>query len=409
MGKQKKYIGMKTTNAIVFDHRRRPSSDGRGQVEIRVTAGRKSYYFGTGIRCLQSEFVAGQVVNCPGAAGLNRRIAIIYGKVTELVNGYVERNEPVDTAAIRNEVWRTAESVSDEPTFLDWMAAQIPLLPITEGTRKHYRPLLARLEAFGRMRRWQDVTPENIMEFDSYLHAVTKAQSSPAMSRGQRPERLSDAGIYNYHKCLKALLNRADQCGKIERNPYERLRGCFRRGERESVEYLTEDEMRAFERLVLPPGSALETAHDLFVFQMYTGLPFSDAQAFRIGDYKWDGKAWNNTGKRIKTGVPYVSRLLPPAVAVLEKYGWKVPVMNNADYNRHLKALGQMAGIRTRIHSHLARHTFATFMLASGAKIENVSRMLGHTNITQTQRYAKVLAKSVNDDFDKIAAKIAAE
>jgi site-specific recombinase XerD len=32
-----------------------------------------------------------------------------------------------------------------------------------------------------------------------------------------------------------------------------------------------------------------------------------------------------------------------------------------------------------------------------------VARMLGHTNITQTQRYAKVLAKSVHEDFDMVA------
>ena len=50
-----------------------------------------------------------------------------------------------------------------------------------------------------------------------------------------------------------------------------------------------------------------------------------------------------------------------------------------------------------------ARHTFATWMLRNGAKIENVSRMLGHTNITQTQQYAKVLAESVQNEFDRMA------
>jgi site-specific recombinase XerC len=45
-------------------------------------------------------------------------------------------------------------------------------------------------------------------------------------------------------------------------------------------------------------------------------------------------------------------------------------------------------------------------MLRNGAKIENVSRMLGHTNITQTQRYAKVIAQSVYDDYDMIAEKL---
>jgi site-specific recombinase XerD len=41
-------------------------------------------------------------------------------------------------------------------------------------------------------------------------------------------------------------------------------------------------------------------------------------------------------------------------------------------------------------------------MLRNGAKIENVSRMLGHTNIRQTQRYAKVMAESVREDFDRV-------
>jgi site-specific recombinase XerD len=45
-------------------------------------------------------------------------------------------------------------------------------------------------------------------------------------------------------------------------------------------------------------------------------------------------------------------------------------------------------------------------MLSNGAKIENVSRMMGHTNITQTQRYAKVLAKDVYDDFERVAEKM---
>ena len=85
---------MSVTNAIVWDHRRRPSADGKGQVEVRVTVGRKSYYFSTGVRCRQSEFIAGQVINCPGAAELNRRIAIIYSKVAAIVNSYVEQNAP---------------------------------------------------------------------------------------------------------------------------------------------------------------------------------------------------------------------------------------------------------------------------------------------------------------------------
>ena len=386
----------KITNSIVWDHRGRVPDGGRGQLEIRVTIARKSYYFGTGIKCRRSEFVAGQIVNCPGARQLNDRLAIIYSKVLACVNACIESGSQIDTEGIRKMVWQTSESVNDEPTLITWIEQQVPMLNLADGTKKHYHTLIVRLIEYDKLRRWQDVTIENIYLWDAWLHQL-KAQDGG---------RISDGGVFTYHKCLKALLNRAKDFGKISENPYVSLRGKFKRGEKESVEYLTEDEMRQFESIILPAGSMLDIAHDMFIFQMYTGLSFSDAQAFDISDYKWDGKRWVNNGERIKTGVPYVSSLLPPAVRVLEKYDMRVPRINNADYNHQLKALGLLAGIKTRLHSHLARHTFATYMLRNGAKIENVSRMLGHTNITQTQRYAKVLAQSVHDDFDMIAEKL---
>ena len=394
---------MKVTNSIVWDHRGRVPEGGKGQVEIRVTVDRKSYYFGTGIRIHKSELIAGQIVNCPGSKELNERIALLYSKVLAHVNAYVDAGVPINTDDIRQKVWQVVEMHSDKSIFIEWCEKQIPLLGVTDGTEKHYNPLITRLTQFGRIQKWDDLTVENIVLFDAWLHTLTKPVSDAKRKSGKKPERFSDAAVYNYHKCLKALLNRALSFDKIDRNPYDKLKGKFRRGERENVEYLTEDEMKRFEAIILPKGSVLDIVHDIFVFQMYTGLPYSDMQAFDANDYKWDGKSWKNVGERIKTGVPYVSQLLPPAVQVLEKYGWEIPQLSNADYNRHLKSLGQMSGIKTRLHSHLARHTFATYMLRNGVKIENVSKMLGHTNITQTQRYAKVLAQSVHDEFDMIA------
>ena len=397
---------MKVTNTIVWDHRGRVPEGGLGQVEVRITVDRKSYYIGTGIKCHKSEFVAGQIINCHGAKELNERLAIIYSKVLACVNACVENNVAINTEDIRREVWQMIDVQNDRPTFLDWIEEQIPLLNLSEGTKKHYQPLVVRLNDYGKIRRWQDVTAENISGFDNYLHSLTKPVSDARRKAGAKPEKLGDAAIYNYHKCLKALINRAVLFDKLVRNPYDRLRGQFKRGDKEVVEYLTDEEMSKLETMILPLGSPLDVAHDLFVFQAYTGLSYSDAQAFDMSQYKWDGMRWNHTGERIKTGVPYVSTILPPALHILEKYDMKVPKMNNADYNRQLKAIMVMAGIKTRLHSHLARHTFATYMLRNGVKIENLSKMLGHTNITQTQRYAKVLAQSVHDEFEMIEEKM---
>lgn len=395
------------TTKLIFDRRKWCKLKKKGIIEVRVTFERKTIYISTGVCVRKGEWAAGQIVNRPDASILNKRIIAIYERVSQEADKCVKGVATFDTASIKQEIGKIAETYSTEPTFINWIEQQIPLLGVSEGTTKHYEPLVTRLTEWGQMTRWQDVTVENVSNFDAWLHTITKPMSDARKKKGEKPEKLSDGGIYNYHKCLKALLNRALSFDKIDSNPYDKLKGKFKRGDRENVEYLTDEEMRKFETMILPTGSELDVAHDLFIFQMYTGLSYTDMQAFDASDYKWDGHAWRNVGERIKTGVAYVSQLLPPVVMVLEKYHWEIPKMNNADYNHHLKALQTMAGIKTRLHSHLARHTFATWMLRNGASIENVSKMLGHTNITQTQRYAKVQAQAVYDDFDKIAASMA--
>ena len=394
------------TTKLIFDRRKTASRTREGYVEVRVTIDRMTKYISTGVRVYKNEWATDRVVNRQDAQALNDRLAIIFEKVCQTANESVKQSVKLDVESVKQAVWQFVESQSDEPTFVSWCEKQIPLLCISDGTAKHYKPLVTKLTQYGKMNKWQDLTVENIANFDAWLHQQTKPLSDARRKAGTKPEKLSDAAVYNYHKCLKALLHRALSFGKIDANPYDRLKGKFKRGERENPEYLTEDEMKRFEAVILPQGSELDVVHDLFIFQMYTGLPYSDMQAFDASDYKYDGEAWKRVGERIKTGVPYVSQLLPPAVKVLEKYGWEIPQLSNADYNRHLKALGQMAGIKTRLHSHLARHTFATWMLSHDIPIEHVSKMLGHTNITQTQRYAKVLAQSVYDDFSKVAAKM---
>jgi hypothetical protein len=46
--------------------------------------------------------------------------------------------------------------------MLEWMAREIPLLNMLEGTRRHYQLLYDRLVQFGKMTRWGDLTVERI-------------------------------------------------------------------------------------------------------------------------------------------------------------------------------------------------------------------------------------------------------
>lgn len=396
----------KYTTTIIWDHRGRTDATGKGQLEIRITYERKSSYFSTGIKVRKSEFVAGRIANCVGADELNKRLEIIYSKVLACVNACVRDNIAVSIEYLRRQVWQVVEDNSDKPTFIEWTEKQISLLGLKESTEHHYYTLVRRLIEYGRMQRWHDITVENIVNFDVWLHGLTKPISDARAKTGASAEKLTDSAVYNYHKCLKAVLYRAYKFGKIDENPYNRLRGEFKRGDKENVEFLTEEEMKRIETLKLPTGSILDVVRDLFVFQMYTGLAYSDMQAFDFSLCKLVDGEYVYNGERIKTGVQYTSQLLPPVIRVLKKYGMKVPKVSNQDYNRHLKSIGLLAEIHTRMHTHLARHTFATYMLSNDVMLQNVKRMLGHKSIVTTQRYAKVLAKDVHNDFDKISEKL---
>ena len=393
----------KYTTSIIYDHRRRASDDKEGPVEVRIVINRKPYYINTGVRVRRGEW-AGSVVNRPDANALNERLWFILSRITEEITAMQRDGLPIDVAVIKSKVFaETAKEESD--ALLTWLAKEIPLLKIGEGTRRRYDVLLRRMEQYGEIKKWSDLTTENLYAFDRWLHNIDKPLSNADKQVGAK-KKIGDSAVYNYHRTLRSMLTRAVKFGLLDANPYDRVRGEFRKGIKENVEYLTEEEIAAIESLQPMAGTQMAMARDLFVFQLYTGLSYADAEAFDIKDYKFVKGRWRAIGNRIKTGVAYVSDLLPQAVEVLERYNMQVPKINNVQYNQSLKVIQQALGINTRLHSHLARHTFATRALAMGVKIQNVSKMLGHTNTRQTERYAKVLAESVHEDFEMLSKKL---
>lgn len=383
------------TTAVVFDHRGRTAKGCLGPVEIRVTINRKPFYFATGIKIHREEWKYGQIVDRPDSQELNDRLWMMLKKVEAETNKYLQSGRSVDVSELRRSIFDLSDT-NGGSSFLDWMHRQIDILTLSEGTIKHYRTLEARLLAFNQIRMWNDVTAENICKFDYWLH-------QQAISNGSLTgAKLSDSAIYTYHRCLKKLLYLAEKYDKIDRNPYSKLRGEFSRGDKETVDYLTEDEIDRIMALEYKPDSLLAHARDMFIFQAFTGMSYSDMLNFDISDYRNIDGRWIANSERVKTGVAFVAHLLPPVVSVLERYNMALPRMTNQVYNRTLKIIQQDANITVKLHSHLGRHTFATYMLSHGVKVENLQRMLGHKEIAMTQRYAKTLAQSVHDEFDMI-------
>lgn len=177
--------------------------------------------------------------------------------------------------------------------------------------------------------------------------------------------------------------------------------------------YLTKSELESIIDYK-PDNKRLEKVRDIFLFCCFTGFDYSTTAALTEKNLVTDdeGCQWIET-HRIKTGTASKVKLLDIPLSIIRKYKLKrngdflLPVMSNAKYNLYLKEMAAACDIEKRVTSHLARHTFATTVTyANGVSIESISKMLGHTKLSTTQIYARIIDKTISDEMDRLALKL---
>ena len=152
----------------------------------------------------------------------------------------------------------------------------------------------------------------------------------------------------------------------------------------------------------------METARDIFLFACYTGAAYCDLMGLSKTHLVRDDEEnlWMKFNRK-RIGVLCRIKLLPEAIRIIEKYRGEererlLPQMKYATYQSYLKALRLREGIAFPFTTHTARHTFATLItLEQGVPIETVSKMLGHSNVSMTERYAKVTPQKLFEEFDR--------
>ena len=395
---------IKTT--IIYNHRGRFGKDGTAPVEVRVTVGRRAYYINTGVSVRVREWKFGQVVNRQDSKELNERVGIMLARVDGIINEHLKSGTEadIDFEELRKRVKSPDKrrKIEDADDMLAWMEDEVKRLCHSKGTISHYGTLLARLAEYGQLRRWSDLSVEAISRWDEWLHTIKKRQSKIEMQMRMPAKTISQGAVHNYHKNMRALLGRALKFGIIQSSPYERMRGDIERGDIETVEFLTDDERDRIEALELTEGRVIAAARDMFLFQCYTGMAYSDMMAFSLKKCRQDVDALTYSAPRVKTGVWFYIQVLPKALAIAEKYGGSMPNVCNEVFNRKLKEIAKDAGITKKLTTHVGRHTFATWALRNGVPVERLRKMLGHRKIEQTLRYAKLLPKDVYSEFEKL-------
>lgn len=220
-------------------------------------------------------------------------------------------------------------------------------------------------------------------------------------------------GVMKHLERLQKMVNLAVRLEWIEKDPFRNYRLKFQKNERV---YLTERELRLIEETTFNlPG--IERIKDVFLFSCYTGLSFVDLHNLKREQMirGIDGHYWIFT-KREKTSEAVKVPLLPKALALIEKYqddpdlkysNHLVPPLSNQRLNRGIKDIAKACGIYKYLTFHTARHTFATTVtLSNGVPLETVSKMLGHTKLSTTQIYARVLDRKIGEDMGNLRSRL---
>ncbi|OWW23874.1 integrase [Zobellia sp. OII3] len=241
-----------------------------------------------------------------------------------------------------------------------------------------------------------------IIKFEKYLRDYVPEDHQKPMGNNT---------VMKHIERFRKMINLSLKLGWIERDPFINFNAKFIKNERG---FLSLEELQGIENKQFSIHR-LELVKDLFVFSCYTSLSYIDVIQLTVDNIciGIDGELWIYY-KREKTTKPIRIPLLPKALQVIEKYksnrksipqGSIFPKISNQKLNSYLKEIADVCGIKKNLTFHIARHTFATTVtLSNGMPIETVSKLLGHSRISTTQIYAKVIERKVSYDMQKLRA-----
>lgn len=368
---------MVPTLTFIYDRKGQSGKDRPAVVELRITADKVRKYISTGIKLLPKEWSNGSVVARRDFKELNDQLQVLKKKCSEIITKMMDEGN-LDLNAVPGIL---KGEIMQQDTFIAYAKelAKRRYKNISEGTREHYELLFRFLESWKGIVYFSDVTEKNILKMDDELER-----------RG-----LKECSRWNYHKMVKTFVLHAVEDGLVKKNPYARL--DIKKGNEDGLtRFLTPEEFHRFESCVIP-SERLRKVRDLFVFQTYTMMSYSDLAQFDYGKcMKVKGQTVYKANRQ-KTGQEFTIVLLQPAMTILQRYGYNLPIISNVKYNEYLKAAVMYAKIDKQVTTHWARHTGATMLLNEGKfPMHIIQHILGHASIRETERtYAKLMDDTI--------------
>ena len=216
----------------------------------------------------------------------------------------------------------------------------------------------------------------------------------------QERRKVSNRTLDKYREMICWFFGWAYNEEYITRNPAKSIRAI--KAEIKQRQSLTQLEL---ERLRLACNTKRERAIVEFLYS--TGCRVSELAAVTMSDLDMHNRTVHLYGKGRKHRTSYINAKCEIAIEqyIAERKGDSefLFVSERAPYNGIKKAalekimrnLSAKSGVNKNITPHILRHTTATQAVSNGMPIEEISRMLGHANLTTTMTYVQSSQESI--------------
>lgn len=200
-----------------------------------------------------------------------------------------------------------------------------------------------------------------------------------------------------YMRSLRSIINLSDMPSIVSNAFNTVFTGNLKTDKRS----MSTSDLQKLRTIQLPKGSSLCFARDLFLFCVYAlGMPFVDVAFLRkkqiVNGYI--------EYQRHKTRQPIRVKIEPQMQRIIKRYSlpdsaYVFPILTRGSmkeyetarnrYNRHLRQISKIAGLRRSLTSYVARHSWASMAYSNNVDLAVISKALGHSNTETTMVYIR--------------------
>ena len=385
---------------------------GKSPLYIRIIKDRKTKFITAGLKLKESDWdEAKQRVkkSYPNSARMNAALA---QKIADAEGQVADMERKVKTVSIKK--LKEAIKGKEVPNFFEYSRKHCERIRnnVSISTYKNYHAYLDKFEKWVGTKEvyFDDITVSLLMDYMSYL--------SNELKNGNTTQRYSIM-------ILAIMFKEAIKEDLIPEYmyPFSKLK---LKKDRSRRQFLKKEQFEAIINYKLDEKSKASVYRDMFIFSIFAGgLRFSDVLEFQI-------KHFNEEERRIqkvirKTGRMHQFKIGQLALDIINKYkkedaeqdDFIFPVITNKELylkndeyrytfiesankaaNFQLQRIAKKLEIPVKVTFHISRHTFATNALNNGMRIEHVSKLMDHRDISTTQVYAKIISEELDKAVD---------